>query len=126
MSYYRIDRDGQDGLTLWRYDSPDEPPEPVLTRHPLISRDERWELAVRGAGLDPTYDLVDADAYDDLAGSNKWPAQPDDEATVDRVAHAIHDVHCGCDGSIHINTNPDLSPRMAQAAIRSLLDGGYQ
>lgn len=47
----------------------------------------------------------------------------DDEATVDRVAHAIHQVQCGCDGSLHTNTTPDLSPYMAEAAIRELLGG---
>lgn len=55
-----------------------------------------------------------------------WRQLDTSDTTVDRVAHAIHDIHCGCDGSLHSDTTPDSSPRMAQAAIRALLDGDDQ
>lgn len=72
---YRIESDGWGDLTLWRYDSPhDLEPAAIATKHAIQDNDEQWMLMVRGAGLDPAYELVERSEYDELltAADNFW------------------------------------------------------
>lgn len=49
-----------------------------------------------------------------------------DDSLINPVANAIHDIHCGCDGSMHSGEFPRPYRPMSRAAIRALLNGGDQ